>query len=142
MDVNRNEVLNQDALLEELNAEVTDVCVEAMTVESNAPIYRPQIVRPVNGHFLGGDKPTKIVIRIPMKMNQNCFSLIPNKNLVFVINSSRQSDILVVRGVSSVTFLSRKPPWPGLSAIMEHSVAELDPELMSAAFIPEDVVLP
>lgn len=39
MDVSKNDVLSQEALLEELNVEVTDVCVDAMIVESNEPTY-------------------------------------------------------------------------------------------------------
>lgn len=53
VEVNKNDVLSQDALFEELNAEVTDVCVEAMIVESNAPTYQPQTVRLVKGAFAG-----------------------------------------------------------------------------------------
>lgn len=54
-------------------------------------------------------------------MSQNFCSLIPIKNF---------------------GFLSRKLPWPKLSATTEHNVAELDTELIGAEFTPEDLVLP
>lgn len=39
VDVNKKDVLSQEALFDEWNSDVIDVCVEAMIVPSNAPTY-------------------------------------------------------------------------------------------------------